>query len=192
LHGLKYMLSKRRGRVAVVACLAGVVALLAGLLARGSDAPDVADKPLRTFTAPGLRIGLPCTPKKISQTVNTPNGPLTLDDYVCAGGTDGYSLSTTTTPALAGRTIDPNATATGAAANLAGTAHDVRATTYQGHQAVDFRVPDATSDSVKVTVFARAVYVGSAVYFLEYLKKGNNIPVPPAAYLDFLNSLRFD
>jgi hypothetical protein len=178
------------------ALFGGAMALLLGTLAwtgtHHRTAADVAGKPLKQFQATGFSVDLPCKPKPIKQSQKTAAGPVSLVAYVCAGGTDLFTISSTSLPPSSGKDFDLTAAANEAGKELGGTTTGVNTSTYLGHPAVDFRVPDATKGSQKATLFGRAVYTGSNLYEMQYLKSGHNVTSPPPNYEAFLNSLHID
>jgi hypothetical protein len=159
---------------------------------RHHSVTDMAAKPLVKFQATGFSVDLPCQPKPNSQSVNTPVGPMTVAQYVCAGGRDGYVVTSTTIPSVQGGTFDMAAAAKEAATEGGGTVTDLVTSTYQDHPAGDFKVADGHQGSHKVTVFMRIINTGTTLYEMQYLKAGNNVPTPPANYDAFRNSMHID
>jgi hypothetical protein len=158
---------------------------------RHRNASEMSDKALVKFQATGFSVDMPCQPKPNSQTLNTPVGPMTLAQYVCAGGRDGYGVTATTVAPVQGAIFDMTAAAKEAASEWGGTPTDLVSSTYQDHPAADFRVADGQRSSHKVTVFMRIINTGSALYEMQYLKAGSNIPAP-ANYAAFLQSMHID
>ena len=179
-----------RGKVILVGCVAGGIAGTAYIHAHPRYAADVAGKPLRTFTTAGFSVSLPYTPKPDSRSATTALGPVTFTSWACVGGKDFFLLGTSHLPPKA--TFDLRSAANGAASEVGGTATDLSETTYQGHPAVDFRVPGAVKNAKKATLFERIVDAGTVVYYLQYLEAGADVVAPPASYPNFLASLHID
>ncbi|HEX3828629.1 MAG TPA: hypothetical protein VHV82_15295 [Sporichthyaceae bacterium] len=159
---------------------------------RHRNGSEMSDKALVKFQATGFSVDLPCVPKPNSESLNTPVGPMTVAQYLCVGGRDGYGVTATTVAPMQGATLDMTAAAKEAATEWGGTPTDVVSSTYQDHPAADFHVADGHRGSRKITVFMRIISTGSTLYEMQYLKAGNNIPTAPMNYPAFLASMHID
>jgi hypothetical protein len=180
---------RRRDRVLLYGGVIVGCSVLAASMASGQKVPDMAGRTLRTFRTTAFDVDLPCRPEAAPYQQKTAAGILSVDLYRCFGGTDGYSIGTTTPPAPPDHGFNLTADADKSADNLGGTVKDLTATTYLGRPAVDFRVPDARQNFTPFSGFVRLIDAGGVLYELHYLKQGGDIRQPPADWNLILNSL---
>ncbi len=162
---------------------------LALALALGACGGKASEREVATLSGDGFSVAMPGAPKRSTQTVATPAGPVSVTAYITEGGSEGFSMSVARIPS--GVKGDLDGAVRGAAANVRGTARDVRRTTYQGFPARDVRIANARGDDgSRATVFARLVLARGRLYQLQFVQEGGDVTEPPAAYPRFLSSLK--
>ena len=162
------------------------LAMCAALVGCGEDA---ADKQAAVLTGEGFTVNMPGDPKRSTQTIPTPAGPVLLTAYVTEGGEEGFSMSVAKISSTVEGDLDR--AVRGAAANVRGSAKDTRKTTYQGFPARDTRITNAQDEKGrKGTVFARLILAKGRLFQLQFVQQGADVKDPPAAYKSFLASLK--
>lgn len=156
------------------------------LVACGEQASE---KKVDTLTGEGFSVDMPGKPKRSTQTVQTPAGPVLLTAYVTEGGEEGFSMSVAKIPSTVKGDID--GAVQGAASNVKGTPKDTVKTTYQGFPARDTRIVNAQdANGNKGTVFTRVILAKGKLFQLQFVQEGADVKKPPAAYPTFLSSLK--
>lgn len=185
-------------RAPLVACLCLTVAACGGGAGNGKAATSGSppsrvaasansNSGLVPFEGDGFSARMPTAPKRSTQQITTPAGPVTAVLYLSDGGTTAYVLSYVDLPNGQGNL--PGAIA-GAAKTVGGAVHEENATTYRNFPARDARITGANGG--RATVFTRAILAKGRLYQLQYVQEGGNVTAPPAVYQRFLNSLRID
>jgi hypothetical protein len=167
--------------------LLAVAALSAiALVACGEKASE---KNAELLEGDGFTVNMPGEPKRSTQTVRTAAGPVLLTAYVTEGGEEGFSMSVAKIPSSVEGDLD--GAVRGAAANVKGTAKGTRKTSYQGFPARDTRITNAQDrNGKKGTVFVRVILAKGRLFQLQFVQEGADVKTPPAAYTDFLASLK--
>lgn len=184
-------------RAPLVACLCLTVAACGGstgnrkALATASPSSSTSASAVSTsamlvpFNGDGFSARMPTAPKRSTQKVETPAGPVTVVIYLSEASISAYSVSYVDLPH--GHGDLPGAIA-GSAKNDGGAVQDEKATTYNGFPARDARITGA--EGGRVTVFTRVILAKGRLYQLQYLHRGGRDTAPPAVYRQFLDSLR--
>lgn len=166
--------------------LAAATLAAAALVACGDKASE---KDPALLKGDGFTVNMPGEPKRSTQTVRTAAGPVLLTAYVTEGGEEGFSMSVARIPSSVDGDLD--GAVRGAAANVKGTAKDTRKTSYQGFPARDTRITNAQDhNGKKGTVFARVILAKGRLFQLQFVQAGADVKTPPAAYTDFVASLK--
>lgn len=160
------------------------------LVACGEDeANDASQKPAATLKGEGFSVKMPGTPKREVITAPTAAGPVPITAYITEGGDEGFSMSVLTVPK--GVKGDLDGAVEGAARSVKGTLKDTATTRHQGFPARDARITDAEDQNGnKGTVFARVILAKGRVFQLQFVTGGADVTSPPAAYTNFVSSLK--
>ncbi len=177
-------LSRRRLALILAAVLAAIVGWVGVAALLDSEETKLSDAEFRSFSGPGFTAQLPCTPKQESQSAPVAGGkPVVVTFWICEGGGDAYSVSVTDP---GGRPVDLRGAAQGGAQAVSGTVQDLKESTFGGFPAIDFRIPDASKNSDRATVFSRVISAKGSLFQLQYLTSSSGVATPPAAYAAFL------
>lgn len=176
----------RRGTLLV----ALAVLLGTGIVACGDDDRDAASRqPVKTLRGEGFTVRMPGSPARRVITAQTPAGPVPITAYITEGGEEGFSMSVLTVPD--GVRGDLEGAVKGAAASVKGKLRTSTKVRHQGFPARDARIADAAdANGNKGTVFARVILAKGRVFQLQYVTGGADVTSAPAAYRDFVSSLK--
>ena len=171
--------------------LALATLLATALVACGEDEGTNAasKKPAATVKGDGFTVNMPGTPKREVITAQTASGPVPITTYITEGGEEGFSMSVLKVPN--GVKGDLDGAVQGAASSVKGTLKESAKTRYQGFPARDARIANAADQNGnKGTVFARVILANGRVFQLQFVTGGADVKSAPAAYTNFVSSLK--
>ena len=155
----------------------------------GADDDAASQQRVKTLDGDGFSVEMPGSPKRQVLTARTAAGPVPITAYISEGGEDGFSMSVLTLPT--GVEGDLDGAVKGAADSVEGRLKDSTQTRHQGFPARDARIGDAADkNGNKGTVFARIILAKRRLFQLQYVTGGADVKSPPAAYRDFVASLK--
>ena len=149
---------------------------------------DESQQDLKTLDGDGFLVNMPGSPKRKVESVATGVGRLKTILYTSDGAEEAYSVGYTELPPQADGDLH-SAIASGAA-NVGGTVHDEKATTYTGFKARDARITGA--DKNRGTIFVRALLTEDRLYLLQFIGKGANLMKAPPRFAEIVNSLKIE
>lgn len=152
-----------------------------------SESPTESTLEGEVLKVDGFEVTLPAKANKTSQPVNG----ITVDLYIAAAGADGSQYVVALTPVPAGGSVNIDAAATGAAANIGGKVVDTADASYAGYEGQDARIT-ASIGAQDVTVFARFLEVDDKLFQLQYVAIEKDLQEPPQEFVDVVNSVKFD